>query len=80
MILVHALGGALAERLIAAQIERDHFLDEPAPASPGNLFEPVAHGDGVDGEWRARLRAHRFASRPPPRRTASSARSSPRDG
>jgi NAD(P)-dependent dehydrogenase (short-subunit alcohol dehydrogenase family) len=61
MIILHALGGALAERLVASQIEHDHFLDEPAPASPGNLFQPVAHGDGVNGEWRTRLRARRLA-------------------
>jgi NAD(P)-dependent dehydrogenase (short-subunit alcohol dehydrogenase family) len=61
MVAMQAVGGPLFERLFAAQVERNHFLDEPAPPSPGNLFAPMAEGDDVSGGWRERLRRCRAA-------------------
>lgn len=43
----------LSEKTMARQVEIDHFLDEPAAANPGNIFEPVAYGAGVSGGWKA---------------------------
>jgi hypothetical protein len=56
---MHALGGPLFERVFAKQFERNQFLDEPVGPSPGNLFAPVAEGDGTTGNWRRRLRRRR---------------------
>lgn len=60
MVAMQALGGPLFERVFAKQVERNHFLDEPAGPSPGNLFEPLPNGDGTTGGWRERLRRRRF--------------------
>jgi hypothetical protein len=43
------------EALFGRLLRRDQFLDEPAPVSDGNLFEPVAEGTGTDGGWRERM-------------------------
>jgi NAD(P)-dependent dehydrogenase (short-subunit alcohol dehydrogenase family) len=56
MVAMHAVGGPLFERAFAIQVERDHFLDEPAEPAPGNLFAPAAEGADVSGGWRERLR------------------------
>ena len=48
------LAPSLQERMFARQVERDHFQDAPAPATEGNVFEPVAEGTGVSGRWRSR--------------------------
>lgn len=42
----------LHERIFARQVEMNHFEDTPAPATPGNVFEPVPHGTGVSGNWK----------------------------
>jgi NAD(P)-dependent dehydrogenase (short-subunit alcohol dehydrogenase family) len=60
MVAMHAIAGPVFERVFAKQIEHNHFLDEPAAPSPGNLFEPVPEGDRETGEWRERLRRRRF--------------------
>ena len=41
----------LADRAFAAQVERDHFADEPAPPTDGNLFEAMPLGTGATGGW-----------------------------
>jgi hypothetical protein len=33
-------------------VEREHFLWRPGPASPGNVRERVAERTGVSGGWR----------------------------
>jgi short-subunit dehydrogenase len=43
---------AAAERVMARQVDRDHFQKRPAAATDGNLFAPVAFGTGVSGGWR----------------------------
>ena len=53
------LAPSLQERMFARQVERDHFQDAPAPATEGNVFEPMvfepmAEGTGVSGRWRSR--------------------------
>jgi short-subunit dehydrogenase len=52
MALQYALAPALAERLFPIQVKADHFREDvPAPASPGNLFEPMREGADVRGGW-----------------------------
>ncbi|GAB2611430.1 SDR family oxidoreductase [Streptomyces capparidis] len=51
------LAPGLAERIMARQVDRTHFADEPAPATHGNLHVPAAPGDGaVHGGWGGRRR------------------------
>jgi NAD(P)-dependent dehydrogenase (short-subunit alcohol dehydrogenase family) len=53
MLMMRAVGGPAFELAFAKQVERNHFLDEPAPPTPGNLFEPAAEGQSATGGWRA---------------------------
>lgn len=64
LLLVHRLAPGLAERILARQVEKDHFQDAPAPPSPGNLFEPMPQWTGVSGGWKrpAPLRIPRAAT------------------
>jgi short-subunit dehydrogenase len=52
LALQHALSLGLYEKMAARQIDRDHFQDEPASSTSGNLFEPVAEGAEVSGGWK----------------------------
>src|SRR5215212_1821868 len=52
LALQHALSLGLYERQAARQIDKDHFRDEPASSTSGNLFEPVAEGSEVSGGWK----------------------------
>jgi NAD(P)-dependent dehydrogenase (short-subunit alcohol dehydrogenase family) len=56
MVAMEALGAPLFERVFAKQVERNHFLDEPAGPSPGNLFEPLPKRRR-DDRWLARAPA-----------------------
>jgi hypothetical protein len=38
---------------MSRNVEREHFQERPAPASPGSLREPVADWTGVTGGWKA---------------------------
>jgi NAD(P)-dependent dehydrogenase (short-subunit alcohol dehydrogenase family) len=51
LTLMHAIAPGLVERQLAAQVDVDHFADEPAPRDDGNLYEPVAIGTEAEGEW-----------------------------
>lgn len=51
LTLMNAIAPGLAERQIAAQVDVDHFYDEPAPPDDGNLYQPVAVGREAEGEW-----------------------------
>jgi NAD(P)-dependent dehydrogenase (short-subunit alcohol dehydrogenase family) len=51
LVLLHKLMPGLAERLMARLVERDHFQDAPAAASPGNLFSP-SEPASISGGWR----------------------------
>jgi NAD(P)-dependent dehydrogenase (short-subunit alcohol dehydrogenase family) len=35
-------------------VDRDHFFQEPAPSTPGNVFEPVPYGTEITGGWSKR--------------------------
>jgi NAD(P)-dependent dehydrogenase (short-subunit alcohol dehydrogenase family) len=60
MIAMHGLLPApLFERMFAAQVQRNHFLDEPAEPSEGNLFAPVAEGTAETGGWKGVARRRR---------------------
>ncbi len=52
LALQHALSLGLYENMAARQIDTDHFQDEPASPTSGNLFEPVPEGTGVSGGWK----------------------------
>jgi short-subunit dehydrogenase len=52
MTLFHALAPALAERVMSKLVEREHFRDEFAPPTPGNLREPDPEWTGVSGGWK----------------------------
>lgn len=43
----------LSEKMLAKQVESDHFQDAFAAPSDGNVFEPVEYGTGVSGGWKA---------------------------
>jgi short-subunit dehydrogenase len=40
------------ETYVGKLVKKRQFRDEPAPPSPGNLFEPMTAGDDVSGGWR----------------------------
>jgi len=40
------------ETYVGKLVKKHQFRDEPAPPSPGNLFEPMMAGDDVSGGWR----------------------------
>jgi NAD(P)-dependent dehydrogenase (short-subunit alcohol dehydrogenase family) len=43
--------GGISDRMIAKQWETDHFDDEPADPSPGNVFEPDQSFNDISGGW-----------------------------
>lgn len=43
-----------AEKVIARQVETEHFQDTPADPTDGNLFAPMAEFNSVGGGWRER--------------------------
>lgn len=48
---VHPLAPLAIERQIASMIDRDHFQDEPAGDSRGNLLAPTGERAEVSGGW-----------------------------
>ncbi|HEX2105972.1 MAG TPA: SDR family oxidoreductase [Solirubrobacteraceae bacterium] len=52
LIAFHDLALPLIERVMTRNVEREHFLQQPAGASAGNLREPVAEWTGVTGGWK----------------------------
>jgi short-subunit dehydrogenase len=47
------LAPALAEHMMARQVEQEHLRPVPADPSPGNLFSPLPGEGAVSGGWRA---------------------------
>ena len=47
------LAPRLYDRLNAFLVERDSVVDQPAPRTDGNLYEPMAAGAGTRGGWQA---------------------------
>lgn len=43
----------VSEKMMAKQVDMDHFKDEPAEPSPGNVFEPVEYGTDISGGWKS---------------------------
>ncbi|MFL6651765.1 MAG: SDR family oxidoreductase [Sulfurifustaceae bacterium] len=62
MAAFHNLLPRWFERVYTVQVETKHFRDSPAPASPGNLFQPMDGYDSASGGWRA-LPARRATGR-----------------
>ena len=52
LALQHTLSLGFYENMAARQIDRDHFQDEPASSTSGNLFEPLQEGTEVSGGWK----------------------------
>ena len=50
----HALAPEFFEKAVARKIPRDHLQDEPAPSTPGNLFQPMDFRS-IGGGWRDQL-------------------------
>jgi short-subunit dehydrogenase len=48
---MRTMAPALAERIIARKIDRQHLGDKSAPPSDGNLFQPLAEFHSVHGGW-----------------------------
>ncbi len=49
--LLTALAPGWIESYVGKLVRKQHFRDEPAAPSPGNLFEPMTEGDDVSGGW-----------------------------
>jgi short-subunit dehydrogenase len=52
LALQHTLSLGLYENMAARQIDKDHFRDELASSTSGNLFEPMHEGTGASGGWK----------------------------
>ncbi len=52
VLLFHGLMPGMAERVVAAKVERDHLQDRPAKPTVGNLFEPMAGWTSAHGGWK----------------------------
>src|SRR3954454_6617283 len=52
LIVLHDLALPVFERIMSRNVEREHFLERPTQASPGNLREPIREWTGVTGGWR----------------------------
>ena len=48
---MHAVAPDLHDRLVARQAHKNHFKDEPAEPTQGNLFHPDPSHTGVSGGW-----------------------------
>jgi short-subunit dehydrogenase len=49
--VARALAPGLYERTAARRADEDHFQEQPADPSPGNLFAPMPEGTEVGGGW-----------------------------
>src|SRR2546423_5942375 len=56
MSAFHTLLPGLFERFMTRQMERDHFGDNPAPITDGNIHVPMQDGSRSDGGWLPRKR------------------------
>ena len=48
---MHAVAPDLHDRLIAKQVQKKHFKDEPAEPTQGNLFQADPAHTGISGGW-----------------------------
>ncbi len=49
---LHTVAPALAEPIVAQQIDKGHFKPEFTPPSRGNLFEPMEQGRDISDGWK----------------------------
>ena len=49
----HAVAPGLTEAMMARMVDRHHFDGTPAPATPGNVLEPMPEWIGISGDWQA---------------------------
>lgn len=47
----HAVSIRAFDRFMKKQVESDHFQNEAAPPTPGNLREPMREWTGISGNW-----------------------------
>lgn len=52
IVALRRLAPPLAERAVAAKVDKQQFQDRPSPVSTGNLFEPMPEFNAVHGGWR----------------------------
>lgn len=52
MSMLRSLAPGTAERMMARQVEKNHFTDAAADASEGNLYQPMPQWSCVSGQWR----------------------------
>jgi NAD(P)-dependent dehydrogenase (short-subunit alcohol dehydrogenase family) len=69
LAMAHTLSPALTERLMARQVETDHFQDRPEQPTAGNLFEPRRGGATIGGGWKRRPRNELLSAHTPRRRS-----------
>jgi len=60
LLLGHRIAPGLTARVVTSIVERRGFRDEPAPPTPGNLFEPMTEWNRVSGGYRHRDRQLRL--------------------
>jgi short-subunit dehydrogenase len=51
LMVMRTMAPPLAEKMVAKQVDRDHFAQRSAPPSDGNLFEPMTIWNTVGGGW-----------------------------
>jgi NAD(P)-dependent dehydrogenase (short-subunit alcohol dehydrogenase family) len=52
MIAMEMLMPPIFERLLARKVDYDHFTEEPAPPTDGNLYVPIPQWASATGGWR----------------------------
>ena len=53
LAMLRAIAPGFTERLLARQVERQHFRDVPAPPTWGNLHQPLPDLARTTGGWRS---------------------------
>ncbi|MBM0226400.1 MULTISPECIES: SDR family oxidoreductase [Micromonospora] len=59
LLMQSRLTPGLVERLMAIQVDRQHFMRRPAPATAGNLHRPALEFEAIHGGWDSRQQAAR---------------------
>jgi short-subunit dehydrogenase len=54
---------AMAERILARQVSKKHFSDQPASEELGNVIEPTADPYGVSGGWTKQQESRSYGSK-----------------
>jgi len=59
----HRLAPGPVERMMAVQVEHDHFKDEPSGATSGAVLEPMPEFTGTRGGWKKEAAPGRLGAR-----------------